>query len=235
MCAAAGRLTPPPAPSMLPNELFGISNARKIACPYCQKRGRPAARASHRKPSSFSPDRPLLTDGGGRIAPLAIAYETRGTLNAARSNAILLCHALTGDQYAAGVHPVTGKPGWWEAMVGTRQAFRHQSLFPDLLECRRRLHGHDRPGVDQSDDRQALWRRLPGRHHPRHGARAGDAHRSSRHRHAVLRRRRLDGRHAGAAMGGELSGTASSRRCRSPPPRNIQRRTSPSTKSAGRR
>ncbi|KAF0123555.1 MAG: metX, partial [Methylocystaceae bacterium] len=66
----------------------------------------------------FPPDRPLLTDGGGRIAPLAVAYETRGTLNAARSNAILLCHALTGDQYAAGVNPVTGKPGWWEAMVG---------------------------------------------------------------------------------------------------------------------
>ena len=77
----------------------------------------------------FPPDRPLLTDGGGRIAPLAIAYETRGTLNAARSNAILLCHALTGDQYAAGVNPVTGKSGWWEAMVGPGKPFDTDRYF----------------------------------------------------------------------------------------------------------
>jgi len=71
----------------------------------------------------------LLTDGGGRIAPLAVAYETYGALNAARSNAILLCHALTGDQYAAGVHPVTGKPGWWEAMVGPGKPFDTDRYF----------------------------------------------------------------------------------------------------------
>ncbi|MGD9541968.1 MAG: homoserine O-acetyltransferase [Methylocystis sp.] len=77
----------------------------------------------------FEPDRPLLTDGGGRIAPLAIAYETYGALNAARTNAILLCHALTGDQYAAGVNPVTGKPGWWEAMVGPGKPFDTDRYF----------------------------------------------------------------------------------------------------------
>jgi homoserine O-acetyltransferase len=57
-------------------------------------------------------------DSGRRLAPLTIAWATFGRLNAARSNAILLCHALTGDQFAAGVHPVTGKPGWWSLMVG---------------------------------------------------------------------------------------------------------------------
>jgi homoserine O-acetyltransferase len=52
------------------------------------------------------------------LAPFDIAYQTYGTLNAARSNAVLVCHALTGDQHVANVHPVTGKPGWWETMIG---------------------------------------------------------------------------------------------------------------------
>ncbi|MEF3365911.1 homoserine O-acetyltransferase [Methylocystis sp. 9N] len=77
----------------------------------------------------FPAEQALVTDGGGRIAPLAIAYETYGRLNAARSNAILLCHALTGDQYAADVHPVTGKPGWWEAMVGPGKPFDTDRYF----------------------------------------------------------------------------------------------------------
>ncbi len=61
---------------------------------------------------------PLPLDGGGVLADAQIAYETYGTLNADRSNAILVCHALTGDQYIASPHPITGKPGWWERMVG---------------------------------------------------------------------------------------------------------------------
>ncbi|MBX7491861.1 homoserine O-acetyltransferase [Qipengyuania sp. 1NDW9] len=61
---------------------------------------------------------PLPLDGGGSLADAVIAYETYGELDEDRSNAILLCHALTGDQYVASPHPVTGKPGWWERMVG---------------------------------------------------------------------------------------------------------------------
>jgi homoserine O-acetyltransferase len=60
----------------------------------------------------------LRLESGALIAPLAIAYRTYGTLNAARSNAILVCHALTGDQYVAETQPVTGKPGWWENLIG---------------------------------------------------------------------------------------------------------------------
>ena len=62
---------------------------------------------------------PLALDGGGALAPLTIAYETYGTLAADASNAVLICHALTGDQHVASVHPRTGKPGWWTRMVGT--------------------------------------------------------------------------------------------------------------------
>ncbi|MXV35701.1 MULTISPECIES: homoserine O-acetyltransferase [unclassified Saccharibacter] len=56
---------------------------------------------------------------GERVAPLDIAYQTYGTLSPARDNAILICHALTGDQYVADPHPFTGKPGWWARMVGS--------------------------------------------------------------------------------------------------------------------
>src|ERR1700736_3587899 len=66
----------------------------------------------------FGPDQPLPLDCGIDLAPFQIAYQTYGELNAARSNAILICHALTGDQHVANVHPVTGKPGWWHTMVG---------------------------------------------------------------------------------------------------------------------
>jgi homoserine O-acetyltransferase/O-succinyltransferase len=67
---------------------------------------------------TFPAERPLTLDSGEALQPLTIAWKTYGTLNAAKSNAFLVCHALTGDQYAAGTHPVTGKPGWWPYMVG---------------------------------------------------------------------------------------------------------------------
>ena len=66
----------------------------------------------------FGPDKPLKLDAGVELSPFQIAYKTYGTLNAQRSNAVLVCHALTGDQHAASEHPVTGKPGWWTSMVG---------------------------------------------------------------------------------------------------------------------
>ena len=66
----------------------------------------------------FGPDQPLRLDSGARLDGLEIAYRTYGQLNADRSNAVLVCHALTGDQHAASVHPVTGKPGWWSRVIG---------------------------------------------------------------------------------------------------------------------
>ena len=66
----------------------------------------------------FPASQGLALDAGPTLAPFQIAYQTYGTLNADRSNAVLVCHALTGDQHAANSHPVTGKPGWWSVMVG---------------------------------------------------------------------------------------------------------------------
>ncbi|MEM8663178.1 MAG: homoserine O-acetyltransferase [Pseudomonadota bacterium] len=63
-------------------------------------------------------DPPLPLDAGGTLENFQVAYQTYGTLDADKRNAVLLCHALTGDQHAANIHPVTGRPGWWDALVG---------------------------------------------------------------------------------------------------------------------
>jgi homoserine O-acetyltransferase len=57
-------------------------------------------------------------DSGAELGPITVAYQTYGRLNPTRTNAILVCHALTGDQFAAEQHPVTGKDGWWQLMIG---------------------------------------------------------------------------------------------------------------------
>jgi len=65
------------------------------------------------------PGAPFALELGGALDRLTLAYETYGTLNAARDNAVLLIHALTGDAHAAGRHaPDDGKPGWWDPLIG---------------------------------------------------------------------------------------------------------------------
>ena len=77
----------------------------------------------------LGPEQPLVLDSGRELAPLTIAYMTYGTLNADRSNAILIAHALTGDQFVASTHPVTGKPGWWDLAVGPGKAIDTEHYF----------------------------------------------------------------------------------------------------------
>lgn len=66
----------------------------------------------------FGEDKPLQLDSGSVLSPFQLAYQSYGTLNAAKSNAILICHALTGDQHVANINPITGKEGWWTTLVG---------------------------------------------------------------------------------------------------------------------
>ncbi|MCX6592568.1 MAG: homoserine O-acetyltransferase [Acidobacteria bacterium] len=65
----------------------------------------------------------LPLDCGSVLTPVDIAFETYGELNANRSNAILITHAFSGDAHAAGIHRVTGRPGWWDNMIGPGKAF----------------------------------------------------------------------------------------------------------------
>jgi homoserine O-acetyltransferase len=79
---------------------------------------------------------PLALDGGGSFAPVEIAYETYGALAPDGDNAILICHALTMDQHVASAHPITGKPGWWMAMVGPGKPIdtdRHLVICANVL------------------------------------------------------------------------------------------------------
>jgi homoserine O-acetyltransferase/O-succinyltransferase len=101
----------------------------------------PSARAReadhpHSKLVRFGADQPLRLDCGVELAPLQIAYQTYGELNSDRSNAVLVCHALTGDQHVANLHPVTQKPGWWETMVGPGRPMdtrRYFVICPNVL------------------------------------------------------------------------------------------------------
>ena len=79
--------------------------------------------------AAFGADQPLRLDCGIDLKPFQIAYQTYGQLNAERSNAILICHALTLDQHVANVHPLTGKPGWWEIMVGPGRPLDTEKYF----------------------------------------------------------------------------------------------------------
>ena len=74
-------------------------------------------------------DQPLELDSGIAIGPLRVAYETYGTLNADKSNATLICHALTGGAHAAGLHDGDKKPGWWDVMIGPGKAFDTDRYF----------------------------------------------------------------------------------------------------------
>ena len=67
--------------------------------------------------------RTLKLDCGKEISNFPLAYETYGNLNEKKDNAILIFHALTGDQYASGINPITKKEGWWNYAVGPGKSF----------------------------------------------------------------------------------------------------------------
>jgi len=75
-----------------------------------------------------APGDALALDGGGTLTPYTVAYQTWGKLNADRSNAILIFHALSGDAHVAGMHE-DGRTGWWDLMVGSGRAFDTDHWF----------------------------------------------------------------------------------------------------------
>ncbi|WP_395645846.1 homoserine O-acetyltransferase [Terricaulis sp.] len=85
---------------------------------------------------AFEASKPLQLSSGESLAPLTVAFETYGALNSARSNAVLVCHALTGDQFVASTNPVTGRPAWWPRIVGPGRPLdtnRYFVIAPNVL------------------------------------------------------------------------------------------------------
>jgi homoserine O-acetyltransferase/O-succinyltransferase len=76
-----------------------------------------------------APPEEMPLASGKRLGPVTVAYETYGRLDEARSNAILVCHALSGDAHAAGFHAGETTPGWWDAMIGPGKAFDTDRYF----------------------------------------------------------------------------------------------------------
>ena len=153
----------------------------------------------------FGADKPLKLDAGVELTPFQIAYKTYGTLNAERSNVVLICHALTGDQHVASIHPVTRKSGWWETMVGPGRPIDTERYFvicPNVVGAcmgttgpsstdpkTGKPWGLDFPVITIRDMVRAQAMLLDHLGIDTSPCRCG----------------RLDGRHAGIAMGGELS------------------------------
>lgn len=83
-----------------------------------------------------TPADPLILASGDQLVDVNVAYETYGTLNADASNAIFICHALTGDAHAAGTHATSGKVGWWDNLIGPGKPVDTNRWFvvcPNLL------------------------------------------------------------------------------------------------------
>ena len=81
------------------------------------------------KMKSILIEKTLKLDCGKEISNFPLAYETYGNLNEKKDNAILIFHALTGDQYASGINPITKKEGWWNYAVGPGKSFDTDKFF----------------------------------------------------------------------------------------------------------
>jgi homoserine O-acetyltransferase len=104
---------------------------------------------------------PLPLDGGQALGGVRIAYETYGTLDSGAANAVLICHATTGDQHVASVNPRTGKPGWWSRMIGPGKPIDTNRLFVICANVLGGCMGSSGPASPHPDDGKAYAMRFP--------------------------------------------------------------------------
>ena len=84
----------------------------------------------------FTQETPFTFESGESIPGLTLRYETYGRLNEARDNALLICHALSGDHHCAGIHSLSDrKPGWWNNIIGPGKPFDTNRYFIVCSNC----------------------------------------------------------------------------------------------------
>ena len=94
-----------------------------------------------------NPPDELKLESGEKLSPVTLAYETYGTLNEDKSNAILILHALTGNAHVAGYHPGEKDPGWWDNMIGHGKAFDIDKYFVICSNVIGGCHGSTGPST----------------------------------------------------------------------------------------
>lgn len=115
-----------------------------------------------RKFAMLGQDRRFALEGGGSLGPITVAYETWGTLNASASNAILVCHALTGDAHAAGPSgPGQLTAGWWDDMIGPGKPLDSDRYFIVCSNVLGSCQGTTGPASPHPDDGQPYGSRFP--------------------------------------------------------------------------
>lgn len=123
---------------------------------------RPGNPSGHRCFLSLAGDRPFVLEGGGALREISLAYETWGTLAADGSNAVLVCHALTGDSHAAGpaVEGHAG-PGWWDGVIGPGRALDTDKYFVVCANVLGGCQGTTGPASAHPDDGRPYASRFP--------------------------------------------------------------------------
>src|SRR5690606_5543539 len=105
---------------------------------------------------------PLQLACGRSLANYELVYETYGQLNASRSNAVLICHALSGHHHAAGYHsPDDRKPGWWDVCIGPGKAIDTNRFFVVSLNNLGGCHGSTGPSSINPDTGKAWGAHFP--------------------------------------------------------------------------
>ncbi|HEY2331607.1 MAG TPA: alpha/beta fold hydrolase, partial [Acidimicrobiales bacterium] len=123
---------------------------------------RPGDPPGRRQFARLGRDRPFVLEGGGALRDVSIAYETWGELSPAADNAVLVCHALTGDSHAAGdLGPGHSTPGWWDTMIGPGRALDTDRWFVVCVNVLGGCQGTTGPASPHPDDGLPYGSRYP--------------------------------------------------------------------------
>ena len=104
--------------------------------------------------------KPLQLDCGQIIDHFPIAYETYGTLNNKKDNAIIVFHALTGDQFVTGINPITNKDGWWSFAVGPNKSIDTNKYFVICANVIGGCMGSFGPNQENPKTKKNIWNRF---------------------------------------------------------------------------